>query len=182
MSSRLTSVLSGAPSSFQSGNSSFRARGSNTAPERMWAPTSEPFSTTQTLISLPASAAFCFRRQAADRPAGPAPTMTTSNSMYSRSTGSLLLIKARAVAWSYLGCLRAAAHHGSGTVATQWMDYTDLSRPRIISTPLGGSNTNVCLNLPQASKITGARLKGDRFAVLTGLGVTVKIRAVLRSP
>jgi hypothetical protein len=40
---------------------------------------------------LPASAAFCFRRQAADRPAGPAPTMTTSNSMYSRSTGYLLL-------------------------------------------------------------------------------------------
>ena len=37
------------------------------------------------------SAAFCFKRQAADRPAGPAPTMTTSNSMYSRSTGYLLL-------------------------------------------------------------------------------------------
>src|SRR5476651_979637 len=91
MSSRTTGVLSGAPSAFQSGNSSFRARGSNTAPERMWAPTSEPFSTTQTLISLPASAAFCFSRQAADRPAGPAPTMTTSNSMYSRSTGYLLL-------------------------------------------------------------------------------------------
>src|SRR5450830_1282848 len=91
MSSRTTGVLSGAPSSFQSGNSSFRARGSNTAPERICAPTSEPFSTTQTLISLPASAAFCFSRQAADRPAGPAPTMTTSNSIYSRSTGYLLL-------------------------------------------------------------------------------------------
>src|SRR5471030_3474433 len=91
MSSRTTGVLSGAPSAFQSGNSSFRARGSNTAPERMCAPTSEPFSTTQTLISLPASAAFCFKRQAAERPAGPAPTMTTSNSMYSRSTGYLLL-------------------------------------------------------------------------------------------
>ncbi len=51
MSSPVTGVLSGAPSSFQSGNSSFSARGSNTAPERMWAPTSEPFSTTQTLIS-----------------------------------------------------------------------------------------------------------------------------------
>jgi len=38
------------------------------------------------------------------------------------------------------------------------------------------------LNLPQASKITGVRLEGDRFAVLTGLGVAVKIRAVLRSP
>src|SRR5476649_2661179 len=99
MSSRTTGVLSGAPSAFQSGNSSFRARGSNTAPERMCAPTSEPFSTTQTLISLPASAAFCFSRQAADRPAGPAPTMTTSNSMYSRSTGYLLL-KAQQVFFS----------------------------------------------------------------------------------
>ncbi|MNV75284.1 hypothetical protein D3C71_1685620 [compost metagenome] len=148
----------------------------------MWAPTSEPFSTTQTLISLPASAAFCFRRQAADRPAGPAPTMTTSNSMYSRSTGSLLLIKARAVALSY-GCgAFAAVLRNGGTVAGQMTDYTVLSWPRIISTPLGGSNTNVCLNLPQASKITGTRLEGDRFAVLTGLGVTVKIRAVLRSP
>jgi len=74
------------------------------------------------------------------------------------------------------------ALHGSGAVAAQRMDYTVLSWPRIISTPLGGSNTNVCLNLPQASKITGTRLEGDRFAVLTGLGVAVKIRAVLRSP
>src|SRR5690606_20869487 len=86
MSSRLTGVFSGAPSSFQLGNSSSRARGSNTAPDRMWAPTSEPFSTTLTLISWPASAACCLMRQAADRPAGPAPTMTTSNSMNSRST------------------------------------------------------------------------------------------------
>jgi hypothetical protein len=61
-------------------------------------------------------------------------------------------------------------------------DYTAFSWPRIISTPLAGSNTNVCLNLPQASKIKEARLEADRFAVLTGLGVTVKIRAVLRSP
>src|SRR5690606_5778781 len=91
MSSRLTAVFSGASSSFQLGNSSLSARGSNTAPDRMCAPTSEPFSTTQTLISWPASAAFCFSRQAADRPAGPAPTITTPNSMYSRSIGFLLL-------------------------------------------------------------------------------------------
>ncbi|MNZ80097.1 hypothetical protein D3C78_987240 [compost metagenome] len=76
----------------------------------------------------------------------------------------------------------AAVLRNGGTVAGQMTDYTVLSWPRIISTPLGGSNTNVCLNLPQASKITGTRLEGDRFAVLTGLGVTVKIRAVLRSP
>src|SRR5882757_6287100 len=85
-SSRLTGVLSGAPSSFQLGKSSFRARGSKTAPERMWAPTSEPFSTRQTEMSLPASAAFCLMRQAAARPAGPPPTTRTSYSITSRST------------------------------------------------------------------------------------------------
>ena len=41
----------GAPFSFQSGMSSLRAIGSMTAPDRIWAPTSEPFSSTQTEIS-----------------------------------------------------------------------------------------------------------------------------------
>ena len=86
ISSRLTGVFSGAPLSFQSGISSLSARGSKTAPERMCAPTSEPFSTTQTLISPPAASACCFRRIAADSPAGPAPTTTTSYSITSRST------------------------------------------------------------------------------------------------
>ncbi|AMK32046.1 hypothetical protein AWT69_003409 [Pseudomonas putida] len=67
-------------------------------------------------------------------------------------------------------------------VASQVMDYTVLSWPRIISTPLGGSNTNVCLNLPEARRIAGGRLEAGQFAVLTGLGVTVKIRALSRSP
>ena len=58
----------------QSGNSSLSALGSNTAPDKICAPTSEPFSTTQT----DSSALTCFRRQAAANPAGPAPTMTTS--------------------------------------------------------------------------------------------------------
>src|SRR3546814_9906921 len=49
--SSVTGVLSGAPFAFQSGISSSSARGSNTAPDRIWAPTSEPFSTTQTLKS-----------------------------------------------------------------------------------------------------------------------------------
>jgi hypothetical protein len=56
-----------------------------TAPERMWAPTSEPFSITQTETSRPPSAASWRSRIAAARPAGPAPTITTSNSMDSRS-------------------------------------------------------------------------------------------------
>ena len=49
--SSLTGALSGASSCCQSGISSFSARGSITAPDRMCAPTSEPFSSTQTLTS-----------------------------------------------------------------------------------------------------------------------------------
>ena len=44
-----------------------------TAPERMCAPTSEPFSTTTTLVS----GESCLSRIAAASPAGPAPTITT---------------------------------------------------------------------------------------------------------
>ena len=47
------------------------ARGSITAPERMWAPTSEPFSSTTTETSFPVSAASCLIRMAAESPAGP---------------------------------------------------------------------------------------------------------------
>ncbi len=54
------------------------AIGSITAPDRICAPTSDPFSRTQTASSPPCSAANCFNRIAADRPAGPAPTITTS--------------------------------------------------------------------------------------------------------
>mmetsp|Transcript_92003 Transcript_92003/g.265454 ORF Transcript_92003/g.265454 Transcript_92003/m.265454 type:complete len:207 (+) Transcript_92003:1465-2085(+) len=76
--------------------SSFNARGSKTLPERMWAPISAPFSTTQTLNSLPASFATCFALMAAPRPAGPPPMISTSNSICSRSTASAL--KGRACA------------------------------------------------------------------------------------
>ena len=60
--------------------------GSITAPERIWAPTSEPFSTTTTEHS----GKSCFRRIAAASPAGPAPTTTTSNSMLSREGRSFM--------------------------------------------------------------------------------------------
>src|SRR5208337_3365442 len=53
--------------------------------DRMWAPTSEPFSRTTTDRLAPS----CFSRIAAARPAGPAPTMTTSNSIASRTGSSL---------------------------------------------------------------------------------------------
>ncbi|MNE33293.1 hypothetical protein D3C80_1269520 [compost metagenome] len=53
---------------------------------------------------------------------------------------------------------------------------------RIISTPLSASNTNVCLNWLKAREIKVTRLMNGHFGVLTGIGVPVKIRAVLRSP
>lgn len=56
---------------------------------------------------------------------------------------------------------------------------TFLSRRRIISTPLSASNTNVCLNCLQPTEIKEARLMSGHFAVLTGIGVPVKIRSVL---
>src|SRR4051812_9908128 len=59
-----------------------------TAPERMCAPTSEPFSTTTT----PISGDICLSRIAAASPAGPAPTITTSNSIASRAGSSCVLI------------------------------------------------------------------------------------------
>ena len=91
--SSFTAAFSGAPRSFQSGNSSSIALGSKTAPERICAPTSEPFSTTQTEISE----FNCLRRIAADRPEGPAPTMTTSYSIDSLSKALLQEIVKRPV-------------------------------------------------------------------------------------
>ena len=78
--SSVTRVSTGAPLSFQSWISSVSALGSITAPDRICAPISEPFSSTQTLMS----ADNCFSRIAAASPAGPPPTMTTSYSMLSR--------------------------------------------------------------------------------------------------
>jgi hypothetical protein len=71
--------------SFHWESSSSRARGSITAPERMCAPTSEPFSSTHTEMS----GESCLRRIAAARPAGPAPTTTTSYSIDSRDIAEL---------------------------------------------------------------------------------------------
>src|SRR5262249_36781532 len=59
--------------------------------DRICAPTSEPFSRTTTDSSLSFSTASCLSLIAAARPAGPAPTMTTSNSMVSRSVWSFKL-------------------------------------------------------------------------------------------
>src|SRR6202789_3659271 len=85
----LTWVFSGqSASSRQSGTSLSSDTGSITAPDRICAPTSEPFSTTTTARS----ALNCFSRIAAARPDGPAPTITTSNSMDSRGGSSSVLM------------------------------------------------------------------------------------------
>src|SRR5262245_27342157 len=81
----------------QSGKRRSSATGSITAPDRICAPTSEPFSNTTTETSLPRSLASCFSRIAAARPAGPAPTITTSNSMLSRSAASFKTLAPRPV-------------------------------------------------------------------------------------
>src|SRR5664279_4543348 len=86
--SSVTGVFSGAPMACQSGISSLIALGSITAPDRMCAPISEPFSSTQTLISRWPFAASCFSLIAADSPAGPPPTTTTSYSITSRGIAS----------------------------------------------------------------------------------------------
>ena len=77
--SSVTGVFSGAPRSFQSGSSSFRARGSITAPDRIWAPTSVLFDHADG--KLPAFFNRCLRRMAEASPDGPAPTITASNSI-----------------------------------------------------------------------------------------------------
>src|SRR5499427_4179766 len=79
--------------------------GSTTAPERMCAPTSDPFSTTTTVVS----GESCLSRIAAASPAGPAPTITTSNSIASRAGSSSLIGFSKA---------RPLAHEPAPTVAT----------------------------------------------------------------
>ena len=64
-----------------SGSSAFSGSGSITAPDRICAPIVDAFSITQTRIS----GLSCLSRIANARPAGPAPTVTTSYSMMSRS-------------------------------------------------------------------------------------------------
>ena len=76
-----TFTLIGAPFSFQSGINAVKALGSRTAPDRICAPTSEPFSKTTTSKS----GSNCLILIAADNPAGPAPTITTSYGILSRS-------------------------------------------------------------------------------------------------
>ena len=88
--SLVAGVFKGAPLSFQSGNSSFKAVGSKTFPESICAPISDPFSRTHTEISLFSSLASCFIFIAEDKPEGPPPMTKTSYSMTSLSTCSLI--------------------------------------------------------------------------------------------
>ena len=70
-------------SSIQLSINSFNAVGSKIAPDKMCAPTSEPFSTTHTEKSLLFSLHFFLKFIAADKPDGPAPTTTRSYSIFS---------------------------------------------------------------------------------------------------
>lgn len=81
------------PRSFQSGKSSSKDLGSRQAPDSVCAPIWEAFSTRQTRISLLCSAANCLSRIAAERPAGPAPTITTSASSANLSMFTPLIEK-----------------------------------------------------------------------------------------
>ena len=87
------------------------------APDRMCAPGSEPFSSTQTEMSRPAPAASCFRRIAVDSPPGPAPTTTTSYSIDSRSTVAWL-VAFMGVSWIEPPIVRALA--GAGNPNARW--------------------------------------------------------------
>ncbi len=82
--SRVTAGPTGAPMSRQPGSSSSSPTGFITAPEMICPPSSAAFSTTVT----ESSGANCFSRMAALRPAGPAPTITTSVSRISRVPAS----------------------------------------------------------------------------------------------
>ena len=75
----LTLVLIGALFSFQSGISSSKALVSKTFPLKIWAPTSDPFSNIHTFKS----GLICYNFIDVAKPAGPAPTMTTSYSIES---------------------------------------------------------------------------------------------------
>src|SRR5262249_49822110 len=91
MSSRWTSVASGAPLALKSGTRSFSVDGSSTAPDSMCAPTSRAFSRTAIASgSPPFSFCSCASRSAVDMPAGPPPTMRMSTSSISRSATLLV--------------------------------------------------------------------------------------------
>src|ERR1700722_14182288 len=92
-SSRTAGTFMPAYSRRQCGSSVSRGPGSRTAPEFECAPTLAPFSRTHTFLS----GASCFKRMAAARPAGPAPTITTSYSITSVMAASFGLHADRAV-------------------------------------------------------------------------------------
>src|SRR5690606_33880529 len=87
-SSSVAGTQTGGGLSRQPGSSASSGPGSITAPERMWAPMVLDFSITQTEMS----GSICLSRMANARPAGPAPTVTTSYSMTSRSGSGISMV------------------------------------------------------------------------------------------
>src|SRR3989475_6996486 len=78
-----TGPRNGKSASFRSGNSSRKARGFTTAPERECSPRDSAFSSTPILTSVPSRWARRASSIAQARPAGPAPTIRTSSSIRS---------------------------------------------------------------------------------------------------
>ena len=165
--SAVTGWFSGAPSSFQFGSNSVNAIGSMIAPERMWAPGSEPFSSTTTETSLPLSAASCLRRIAVARPAGPAPTTTTSYSM----------TRAECPAFPASRCYRSPALCGSrrrAAAGTEILVCDHLVGPRREQ-----CHAVQCESEGKVAIVTGASSGlGARFAkVLAAAGASVVLAA-----
>lgn len=109
---------------FQSGSSSLSADGSITAPERMWAPMSPAFSRRRTRkSSFPASFESCFRRIAAERPAGPPPTITTSTSSDSRASKTgLSSLRRRGETWKFREAVNRGRRVGWYRNRGSWRD------------------------------------------------------------
>src|SRR5690606_11775866 len=115
-----------------------------TAPDRIWPPTSAAFSITTTLISPPSSAALCFSRLAAARPAGPAPTMTTSYSALSRTVAGSRTAGHLAVWVSSLGGLRIEGWRGRPRARMRGRGSGPTWTPRAGSAAFGRLDDDVC--------------------------------------
>ncbi len=80
---------------------------------------------TQTETSRPRSAASCFSRIAAASPAGPAPTITTSNSIASRWGASIADPASRFVGLPEHRPLRGSLSAGRDDSLMRWVDRMD---------------------------------------------------------
>ena len=126
-----TLSLNGKSASVSSGNSSRKARGFTTAPDRLCSPSADALSSTAICVSPsvpPASVSFWISRassMAHASPAGPAPTMTTSISIASASGASVTIIRSRGSGgWWRTGRTVPRAASGMGSCRSGWFVRT----------------------------------------------------------